>query len=175
MGAILITGSSGAGKSALAAELAVRGLISIDADEDPTLARWVDSEGRLVEFSGEPEPGWLERYRWEWNPERLDRLLRDAAPATVFVCGIAANETDLLDRFERVILLVVDEVTALARIDNPSRDNDFGRSDDEREFIRRWLPGYESRMRALGAVPVDATQPLQQVTTAVLVASGLNA
>jgi dephospho-CoA kinase len=49
MSAVLITGMSGAGKSTIAAVLARRGLASIDADDDPSLARSVDSDGTVVD------------------------------------------------------------------------------------------------------------------------------
>jgi len=33
----------------------------------------------------------------------------------------------------------------LARPDAFGRDNDFGRTRDTREQLRRWLPGYQAR------------------------------
>jgi hypothetical protein len=94
------------------------------------------------------------------------------APATPYVCGHAANELELADRFTQVFLLEIDEPTMLARRDAPSRDNDWGRIGDTREPERRWLPGYQGRMRAFGAIPIDATQPLGQVVDAILSHSG---
>ena len=56
MSAVLITGSAGAGKSAVAAVLARRGLACIDDDEDPFLAQFVDSSGAVVtEEPADPE------------------------------------------------------------------------------------------------------------------------
>jgi dephospho-CoA kinase len=49
MSAVQITGISAAGKSTIAVELAPRGLAAIDADEDPLLARTVDSAGAVVQ------------------------------------------------------------------------------------------------------------------------------
>lgn len=40
MPAFLVTGNPGSGKSALARELAGRGVLAIDPDEDPELAHW---------------------------------------------------------------------------------------------------------------------------------------
>ena len=42
MSAVQITGCSGAGKTTIAPVLARRGLASIDTDDDPFLARFVD-------------------------------------------------------------------------------------------------------------------------------------
>ena len=69
MSAALITGSAGAGKSAVAAVLARRGLACIDDGEDPFLARFVDSSGAVVtEEPADPDLAWLARHRWEWDP-----------------------------------------------------------------------------------------------------------
>lgn len=164
----MITGGSGAGKTTIAAVLAARGLAAIDADADPLLARFVDPAGAVVERPAAPDLAWIARHGWEWSPARLDELIRAAAPATLYVCGNAANEMELSGRFTHVVLLEIDEPTMLARLDAPGRDNDWGRAGDTREFERRWLPGYQERMRASGAIPIDARQPPGQVADAIL-------
>jgi hypothetical protein len=168
MSAVMITGRSGAGKTTIASELARRGLASIDADDDPLLSRFVDPTDTVVESPAAPDFAWIARNSWQWDPARLDELIRAAAPATLYVCGYAANQLEVADRFTRVFLLEIDDPTMLARLDAPSRDNDWGRTGDTREFERRWLPGYQDRMRAFGAIPIDATQPLDQVVDAIL-------
>src|SRR5215469_8443606 len=52
MSAVQIAGCSGAGKTTIAAVLARRGLVAIDADDDPLLARTVDAAGNVVEEAG---------------------------------------------------------------------------------------------------------------------------
>jgi hypothetical protein len=169
MSAVQIAGCSGAGKSAVAAVLARRGLVSIDADGDPLLARFVDLAGAVVaEEPASPDLAWLARHSWAWDPARLDELIRAAAPATLYVCGGAANELDLADRFIQVFLLEMDEPTMLARLDAPSRDNDWGRIGDTREYLRRRLPGHQARLHTFGAIPIDARQPVDQVVDAIL-------
>ena len=159
---------SGAGKSTIAQVLARRGLASLDADGDPLLARSVDSDGNVVEDPSVPDFAWLARHSWAWDPARLDVLIRTAAPATLHVCGGAANELELADRFTQMFLLEIDEPTMLARLDAPSRDNEWGRIGDTREHLRLRLPGHQDRLRAFGAIPVDARQPLDQVVAAIL-------
>jgi hypothetical protein len=166
---MLITGCSGAGKSTIAAVLARRGLASIDADDDPFLARFVDPSGAVVvEEPAAPGFAWLARHSWAWDPARLDELIRAAAPATLYVCGGAANELELADHFTQVFLLEIDEPTMLARLDARRDYHDWGRIGDTREYLRRFLPGYQDRMRAFGATPIDASQPLGQVVDAIL-------
>lgn len=167
MNAVQISGMSGAGKTTIAAVLARRGLAVIDADGDPLLARHVDCAGNVVGDPAVPDFAWLARHSWAWNPARLDELIGAAAPATLYVCGCADNELELADRFTQVFLLEIDEPTMLARID-ARQDNDWGRIGDTREYLRRKLPELQDRLRASGAIPIDARQPLDQVVDAIL-------
>jgi gluconate kinase len=147
MSAVQIAGCSGAGKSAVAAVLARRGLVAIDSDDDPFLARFVDPAGAVVaEAPAAPDLAWLARHSWAWDPGRLDELIRAAAPAT----------------------LEIDEPTMLARLDARRDYHDWGHIGDTREYLRHKLPAVQGRLRASGAVPVDARQPLDQVVDAIL-------
>jgi hypothetical protein len=166
MNAVQISGMSGAGKTTIAAVLARRGLAVIDADGDPLLARHVDSAGNVVGDPAVPDFAWLARHSWAWNPARLDELIGAAAPATLYVCGCADNELELADRFTQVFLLEIDEPTMLGRL--ASRDKEWGRIGDTREYQRRKLPEYQGRLRASGAIPIDARRPLDQVVDALL-------
>jgi hypothetical protein len=169
MSAVLITGWSAAGKSTIVDVLARRGLTAIDSDDDPFLARWVSAAGTVVkEEPDEPDLDWLARHSWAWDPARLDALIRAAAPTTLYVCGGAANELGLADRFTHMFLLEIDEPTMLARLDERREYHDWGQIGDTREYLRRFLPEYQARLRAFGAIPVDARQPLDQVADAIL-------
>ena len=55
----------------------------------------------------------------------------------------------------------------LARID-ARLDNDWGRIGDTREYLCRKLPRIQDRLRASGAIPIDARQPPDQVADAIL-------
>jgi hypothetical protein len=168
MSAVQIAGCSGAGKTTIAAVLARRGLAAIDADDDPLLARTVDAAGNVVEEEpDEPDFAWLSRHSWAWDPARLDELIRAAAPAKLYVCGGADNQLELADRFTQVFLLEIDEPTMLVRVD-ARPDNDWGRIGDTREYLRRKLPEMQDRLRASGAIPIDARLPPGQVADAIL-------
>ena len=169
MSAIQIAGCSGAGKSTVAAVLARSGLAAIDGDDDPFLARFVDPTGAVVaEAPAAPDLAWLARHSWAWDPARLDELIRAAAPATLYVCGGADNQHEVADRFTQVFLLEIDESTMLARLDARRGYHDWGRIGDTREYLRHKLPALQDRLRASGAVSIDARQPLDQVVEAIL-------
>jgi adenylate kinase family enzyme len=171
MSAVQIAGCSGAGKTSIAAVLARRGLAAIDSDDDPFLARFVDAAGNVVEEADEPdEPdfAWLSRHSWAWDPARLDELIRAAAPATLYVCGGADNQLEMADRFTQVFLLEIDEPTMLARLNERRGYHDWGHIGDTREYLRRKLPELQARLRASGAIPIDARQPLDLVVDAIL-------
>jgi adenylate kinase family enzyme len=169
MSAVQIAGCSGAGKSAVAVVLARRGLVCVDADDDPLLARFVDPAGTVVtEEPTAPDLAWLGRHRWAWDPERLDELILAAMPATLYVCGGADNQHEVVGRFAQVFLLEIDEPTMLARLDARRHYHDWGHIGDTREYLRRKLPALQDGLRAAGAIPVDARQPLDQVADAIL-------
>jgi gluconate kinase len=169
MSAVQIAGCSAAGKTTIAAVLARRGLAAIDADDDPVLARMVDCAGNVVvDEPAAPDLAWLARHSWAWDPARLDELIAAAAPAALYVCGGADNELELADRFTHVFLLEIDEPTMLARLDARRDYHDWGRIGDTREYLRRKLPELQGRLRASGAIPIDARQPPSHVVDAIL-------
>ncbi len=169
MSAVQIAGCSGAGKSTVAAVLARRGLAALDADNDPLLARFVDPAGAVVaKEPAAPDLAWLARHSWAWDPARLDELIKAAAPATLYVCGGADNQHEVADRFTQVFLLEIDEPTMLARLDARRDYHDWGHIGDTREYLCRKLPALQGRLRASGAIPVDARQPPGQVVDAIL-------
>ena len=54
----------------------------------------------------------------------------------------------------------------LARV-NARPDNDWSRIGDTREYLRRKLPELQARLCASGAIPIDATQPLDRLVDAI--------
>ena len=163
----LITGSSGAGKTSVAAELARRGWRAIDTDIEPGLARWEGPDGAVVERPKHPSHEWLAVYRWAWDAARFEDLVAEVGPGWLVLCGNSSNATDFIERIDRIVLLEIDVATMLRRLDKDTRDNDFGAVGDTRDQLIRWLPGYQERLRAIGADVIDATGPLDAVVEAV--------
>lgn len=135
MPAFLVTGNPGSGKTTLARELVHRGLSAIDPDDDRELSYWEDATGARVSGPTRPDRVWLQSHRWVWSRPALERVLaRYRHP--VFVCGIARNQGDLLDLFERIFLLHIDAQTQEDRLELHDRaDRQHRRSADGRQEI----------------------------------------
>jgi hypothetical protein len=67
-----------------------------------------------------------------------------------------------------VFLLEIDEPTMLARLDARRDYHEWGSIGDTREYLRRKLPALQDRLRASGAIPIGARQPLDRVVDAIL-------
>ena len=158
MPAFLVTGNPGSGKSALAGELARRGVLAIDPDDDPELSHWHDAAGNRVRGPQRPDEHWLRSHRWVWSRSRLEQVLAGHARA-VFVCGIAGNQDELLDLFDRVFLLHIDGRTQEARLAAYDALSPPGRSQAVRQQIRDGRAVFQEGMLRHGAIAVDGTAP----------------
>jgi hypothetical protein len=152
MPAYLITGNPGSGKSTLAAELSRRGLTAVDADD---LAFWEDDAGTPTARPPDSDDDWALAHRWVWSRSRIQQAiaLRGRGRTPVFVCGIALNQTEMLDLFDQVFLLVMDQQTQEARLAAESP----GRPSAVRQQIRDGRTVFQAHMLGQGAIPLDAT------------------
>jgi adenylate kinase family enzyme len=164
MRAFLITGNPGSGKSTLAAELTRRGHVAIDADD---LASWEDSSGVPVESPSQVDEGWHLDHRWVWNRARLEAAIAasDDTTGLMFVCGIAMNQDQMLDLFERVFLLVIEADAQEARLALATSPQ---RTEGVKQQIREGRPILQARMLAAGAIPLDATASSEFLADTVL-------
>ena len=170
MPVFLVTGNPGSGKTALAHELARRGLRAIDPDDDPELSHWEDPAGRWVDGPPRPDGEWLRAHRWVWSRSRLVEVI--AGPGEpVFVCGIALNQHELLDLFDQVFLLRIDARTQEARLAAHDAGHPPGRSEAGRQEIRDGRAVFEARLLRLGAIPLDGTAPTARVADELLAVS----
>jgi dephospho-CoA kinase len=160
MAAFLVTGNPGSGKTALVQELARRGVRASDADD---LAEWESTTGAPVILPEELSEQWLRGHRWVWSRRRLERFLSEQGDAPVFLCGIAMNQRDLLDLFDAVFLLSIDDSTQLARLDAARNRNAA-----QRAQVVAGRPIFEEQMRAAGALVLDGRQPTARVADELL-------
>ena len=164
MRAFLITGNPGSGKSTLAAELSRRGHVAIDADD---LASWQDSSGVPVESPAQIDEAWQLAHRWVWNRARLEEAIAasDDTNGLMFICGIAVNQDQMLDLFERVFLLAIEAEAQDARL---ARATSSQRTEGVKQQIRDGRQTFQARMLAAGAIPLDATASSESLADTVL-------
>lgn len=163
---LLVTGVSGAGKSAVARRLGEWGHRAVSLDGDSRLCSWTDRDGRRVTRPAEPDAAWLAAHRWTWDPARLDEIIaeaREGGAQTLWLCGQAANALDLADRFDACFLLDIDQQTMRHRLGAAQRGNDFGRVGDTLRTALSTHTAFLATWRRHGAVTIDATQPLDRV------------
>ena len=173
---VYVTGISGAGKSTVLHELRRRGYQASGVDEDG-FGRWLDrrtGEERTYPLDSETlDPHeWYAAHDWVLHIERIAELKRwaDRTSAPVFLCGVAAGDSDAWDYFDLVCALVIDEATIRTRIELRG-DSWYGKRRHELDQVLAWNLGYADTYRGFGAVIIDATRPLPDVVDAVIAAA----
>lgn len=156
----LVSGNPGSGKSTLTSELRRRGRRALDADLVPGLAAWLDARGTVVgDGSLKPNRELLATCFWGWSGTRLCEVLDDLGSEGILL-GIAVNQWEFIERFDRLVLLELGPTTQRKRV--ASRDPLF------REQIENGLPVFQAQMLAHGAARVDATRATTEVADAVI-------
>ena len=162
--AYLVTGNPGSGKSMMVAELRRRGIEAIDTDD---LAGWVDDAGQPAEQAIDVTASWLACHHWVWPRSAFEDAIQSSGSAPVFFCGIAVNQGDLLDLFEVVFLLTLDDRTQVDRLDTASNAD---RNEAQRAQIIDGRPVFEEQMRNAGAVVLDGRRPTSALADDIVLA-----
>jgi broad-specificity NMP kinase len=154
MGTFLITGASGAGKTAVGLELRARGHAVVDTDD--TLAYY----GRLdtlepIELPRTEEltEDWYARNGWLWSRDKLDAAL-DHRPGDVFFCGGAVNEAEFYPRFSEIFLLHVDARTLTKRLAERGHDSHTNNAAFLRQMVE-YLADYDALARLHGMTIIE--------------------
>jgi shikimate kinase len=171
MRAYLVTGNPGSGKSTLAAELSRRGLIAVDADY---LACWQDRAGVRVNQPHGADDDWRRAHRWVWSRTRMEQVIAASGgeAGRMFFCGIARNQDQMLDLFDKVFLLVIDADTQIARLAGPAWAASPVRTEAIRRQIREGRHAFQAQMLAKGAIPLDGTASPQVLADSLLARLG---
>ncbi|MEV6716972.1 AAA family ATPase [Lentzea sp. NPDC051208] len=164
---VWITGASRAGKSTVCSLLKARGELAVDADWEG-YNRWVDRvSGRVVADPPDPVPqGWLDRFGWRMSRERVEDLAVRARETDAFLCGCVENEAEVLDLFDLVVCVVIDDQTMRERL-RTRTTNSFGKHPEELAAALEHNAHMEATYRARGALIVDGTLPLEEVADAI--------
>jgi dephospho-CoA kinase len=148
MSVVLITGMSGTGKSTVLAELARRGLRTVDTDDHGWSQEVPASDGEGLEQV--------------WHERRIALLLDEPRPGPLVLSGTASNQGRFYDRFDAVVLLSAPVAVLLERI-RQRTTSDFGKRPEERQRILRDVEDVEPLLRASCSVEIDARRSVVEI------------
>jgi dephospho-CoA kinase len=144
---VLVTGMSGTGKSACLELLSSRGYQSVDTDTD---------EWSIWSKQSDGSPDWI------WREHAISSLLDVYEHGQLFVAGCKTNQGKFYPRFDHVVLLSAPAEIILQRVINRST-NPYGKNNEDRREILRYLSEVEPRLRATATMELDTTAPLIDV------------
>lgn len=162
MSKIYITGVSGVGKSTIVNELNKKGIASFDMDAMDDLCHWENKiTGAKAVYKNGIGRDWLEAHNYFCDQGKLKNLL-GKHNVKVVIAGVASNQDDFLDLFDKIFLLHCDEKTFLHRLNTRDAD-EFAHEKSEQEHILSWYKEFEEKMLKRGAVPINTNDPLNIV------------
>jgi adenylate kinase family enzyme len=157
-GRILITGPSGCGKSTLCQFFRERGVNAVDGDEVRGLGGPVNLQGRPLHRITQEQWRKIEDWRFFWSRATLQRFLSRNPNVVLFGASDNMFDLDLADLFDRRIFLRAPWSVIRARLNDPARDNDWGRDSQpaQREWVRKATREWPVRAKERGFEFIDA-------------------
>jgi len=169
---ILITGTSGSGKSTVGRELIKRGYSAIETDIETyngtSIACWRNKvTGEWVDMPWPPPQNWFKENDWTWRTSLLLEKLH-ALPGTLcFACGDARNKDELYPLIDRVFFLQADDETLHHRIQTRS-DNYFGKSPSQFKWVTQQNQSIEDEAAKAKGIIIDSSQPIDKIADQIL-------
>lgn len=164
---IFVTGVSGTGKTTIAHILKSRGINSISIDEEQGLCYWKNKvTGNIVDYEAVLDKEFIDKHDWVCDITRLKSLIDSSSLPTV-VLGIATNQNDFLDLFDKIILLQCKPETFIKRIMQRT-DNDFGKDKSAQEYLLKTYKDFEEGLLRRGARPINVDDPIERVVELVM-------
>ena len=163
---IYVTGVPGTGKSTVRQALLERGYESHDVDEGFAATYNKDTGQRVNEAEVVRTRAWHENNEWLISLESVRELAEQTKDRIAFLCGVARNDTEVLDVFSRVVALDVDETTLQDRLSG--RSDRFGTAQEELELALEWQQAARTLYKDLGIPVVDTSMPIDAVVENIL-------
>ncbi|HEY1645383.1 MAG TPA: AAA family ATPase [Candidatus Saccharimonadales bacterium] len=166
---IYVTGIETAGKTTACNELKKRGYEAYDIDKG--IAHYYNKETGLqsewIESADKRTEEWHQQNDYIMDRNHIKQFADQAKDKHVFLCGTTQNDNVVIDLFDKVIYLYLDEHTLRQRM-NKRHSGEFAFAPHEQEAVLSWHKSSEKGYRERGAVMIDATLPVKQVTDEIL-------
>ena len=162
----LITGVAGTGKSTLAKELRKRGYAAYDTEEG--FSYHVNKQtGERAVYPSNPTPEWYEAHERVFNEKILENLFKKHADEILFICSITANQAKYYTQFNKIFLLSAPDEVVIHRLGTRT-NNYFGRKPLELQRVIGRHQQFDDEVKALGAIVIDSTRPIEAVADEIL-------
>jgi hypothetical protein len=164
-----VTGAPGSGKSTLQKELSTRGLEVYDIDDPQLGGAYNKASGKRVVIPPAPDraPDWFDEHEWRIDRGAMSKLKNRATNETIIVCGVAPDDGDILDLFDKIFYLKLDETSLKNRI-GVRTDNDYGKNPGELAHILDRKRALDARYGNSVAIVIDATLNPRDIADKVL-------
>lgn len=173
MGAFLVTGYPGTGKSSVARELQRRGHTAYDTEAMRGYMHAESTEtGRRIPLPSPVPAGWFDDVgTYIWDVNRVTALLRRHDDTDdVYICALADNQEDFYGMFDKIFLLLLDITLMQHRLEQRTT-SDYGKDRQELSDILKMHRHFERSLLAAGAVGISTDRPLQQVAGEIIALS----
>ncbi len=165
MGAFLITGRSGVGKTTLSKELSAQGHNVFDGDKVKGLASWVNPQNNKAITIDLERPIDPTQQAWNWDKKVITKLLD--TEEDVFLCGSADNQLDFHHLFDKVFVLVLPPDVQRQRIMARTEHN-YGKHPEMQAQILTEQAEFVEQASVLGAHKIDASKTPNEIMQDIL-------
>lgn len=166
MGAYLITGRSGSGKTTICKELVRQDYHCFDGDQIEGLASWVNPKTGSPVIVDPKLPINPVKEAWNWDASTLSKLL-NSQKGDFFLCGSAHNQIDFHHLFNKVFVLVLPAEIQRQRIMERT-EHDYGKLPEMQSRILAEQVEFVKEATALGALQIDATKTPKEIIRQIL-------
>lgn len=149
---IYITGPTGSGKSTVREKLATLGYETYDVDDAGMREAVQSATGKTL---------------LTVTASKIHELKEKAKDRVIYLCGTAPTDQDFANEFDTIMLLTIDEDTQRSRIIHRTNSS-YGKEPRQLEVALSWRERQLSKYQNLGAISIDATQPIDVVVDEIL-------